>query len=110
MKIIMKFKFNFFILLIYSSFSLSFNIDSTISKVFKDSIDFKLIQSNAIKTKFRNNPDYIFLDALIEFNGDSASKKYQDFYSSADAGLDYIWESERFVTFGAEDKDFDTGD
>ena len=32
---------------------------------------------------------------------------YQDFYSSADAGLDYIWESERFVTFGAEDKDFD---
>ena len=82
MKIIMKFKFNFFILLIYSSFSLSFNIDSTISKVFKDSIDFKLIQSNAIKTKFRNNPDYIFLDALIEFNGDSASKKYQDFYSS----------------------------
>ena len=60
MKIIMKFKFNFFILLIYSSFLLSFNIDSTISKVFKDSIDFKLIQSNTIKTKFRNNPDYIF--------------------------------------------------
>ena len=81
MKIIMKFKLNFFILLLYSSLCFSFNIDSTISKVFKDSINFEFIQSNDIKTKFQNNADYVFLDALIEFNGDSASKKYRDFYS-----------------------------
>ncbi len=74
MKIIMLLKINFIIFGIFLSNLLSFNIDDAISKVFKDSIDFEL------DYKDKNNPDYIFLDALMEFNGDSASNKYQKFY------------------------------
>ena len=81
MKIIMKLKINFFIFLLYFSIILSFNIDNNILKVFKDSINFELINDNKINKKYQSNPDYIFFDALIEFDGDSASKKYQSFYS-----------------------------
>ena len=60
MKIIMKLKINFFIFLLCFSIILSFNIDNNILKVFKDSINFELINDNKINKKFQSNPDYIF--------------------------------------------------
>ena len=68
---------NFFIFLFFLSSLFSFDINTAISQALKDSINFKkeiLFSSGA------DNADYIFLDALIEFNGDSASKKYKNFY------------------------------
>lgn len=57
----------------------SFNVESMISKAFKDSLSINDL--SLIKNYTPTNPDSFFLDALIEFNGDSASKKYQKFYS-----------------------------
>ena len=77
MKTITTLKINFFIFLFFFSNLLSFDINLAISQVFKDSINFT--KDNLLSLN-KDNADYIFLDALIEFNGDSASAKYQKFY------------------------------
>ncbi len=74
MKTITTLKINFFIFVIFFSNLLSFDINTAISQAFKDSINFKK------DVLSKDNADYFFLDALIEFNGDSSSKKYQAFY------------------------------
>ena len=78
MKIITTLKINLLTSLLIFSSLLSFDIDFAISQALKDSINFK---KDDLATLSKNNADYIFLDALIEFNGDSASKKYQRFHS-----------------------------
>ena len=78
MKIITTLKINLFTSLFIFSSLLSFDIDLAISQALKDSINFKIDDLSALR---KDNAEYIFLDALIEFNGDSASKKYQKFYS-----------------------------
>ena len=81
MKIIKTLKISFFLYIIFFSILLSFNIEDAISKALKDSINFKKNNLFLLSKEFSNNADYIFLNALVEFNGDSASKKYQSFYS-----------------------------
>jgi len=82
MKIIMIFKINFFIFSVFFSGLFSFNVDSILNQAFKDSINIDQVKLFLLNKNIATNPDYIFLDALIEFNGDSASKKYRDFYRS----------------------------
>ena len=78
MRITVNLKINFFIFLISFNFLLGFDINTAISQALKDSINFK---NEDLSLLSKNSADYIFLDALIEFNGDSASKKYQTLYS-----------------------------
>tara|TARA_B100000029_G_scaffold449598_1_gene472953 strand:+ start:51 stop:806 length:756 start_codon:yes stop_codon:yes gene_type:complete len=73
-------KIKFFIAIIFISILFGFNIDAAINGILKDSLNFDL--NSLSKNSLATGPDYIFLDALIEFNGDSAFKKYQDFYYS----------------------------
>jgi len=77
MKTITTLKISFFIFAIFFSNLFSFDINTAISQAFKDSINFTKDDLSLLN---KDNSDYIFLDALIEFNGDSASKKYQKFY------------------------------
>ena len=78
MKIITILRINLLNSLFIFSSLLSFDIDFAISQASKDSINFN---REILSTFSKDDPNYIFLDALIEFNGDSASKKYQKFYS-----------------------------
>lgn len=78
MKIITTLKINLLTTLFIFSSLLSFDIEFAISQALKDSINFN---KDILSTLSKDDPNYIFLDALIEFNGDSASKKYQKFYS-----------------------------
>ena len=78
MKIITILRINLLNSLFIFSSLLSFDIDFAISQALKDSINFS---REILSTFSKDDPNYIFLDALIEFNGDSASKKYQKFYS-----------------------------
>ena len=78
MKIITILRINLLNSLFIFSSLLSFDIDFAISQALKDSINFN---REILSTFSKDDPNYIFLDALIEFNGDSASKKYQKFYS-----------------------------
>ena len=74
----MTFKINFFTFLFLFTTLFGFDVNLAISQALKDSITFKKEDLSLLS---KNNPDYIFLDALIEFNGDSASKKYKKLYS-----------------------------
>lgn len=78
MKIITILRINLLNSLFIFSSLLSFDIDFAISQALKDSINFN---REILSTFSKDDPNYVFLDALIEFNGDSASKKYQKFYS-----------------------------
>ena len=61
------------------SVSLLYSIDlkAEVNKVLKDS----LIDLNKIDLKYSNQPEYLFLNALIESDGESAINKYKDFYN-----------------------------
>ena len=74
----MTFKINFFTFLFLFTALFAFDVNLAISQALKDSITFKKKDLSLLS---KDNPDYIFLDALIEFDGDSASKKYQKLYS-----------------------------
>ena len=73
----MKIKINnnfFFILFLTCIFS--DDINYSLNLVLKDS----LIDINKINPKFKNQPEYIFLNALIENDGESAKNKFKDFH------------------------------
>ena len=76
----MKLKVRFFIFLFLFSTFFSFDIKSNIFKALRDSADYNVFNLLTAEKKELNNPDYLFLSALLEFNGDSASKKYKNFY------------------------------
>ena len=75
MKIIMR--FNSILLLVILSFSYADEIDKYIDKATKDSLNFDEINIILSNPQNTNKPEYIFLDAFIEFDGDSALKKYK---------------------------------
>ena len=79
MKIIMR--FNSILLLIILSFSYADEIDRYIDKAIKDSVNFDEINIILSNSQNINKPEYIFLEALIEFDGDSALKKYKNYHS-----------------------------
>ena len=79
MKIIMR--SNLILLLIVLSFSNADEIDKYIDKAIKDSFNFDEINIILSNSQNTNKPEYIFLDALIEFDGDSALKKYKNYHS-----------------------------
>jgi len=55
----------------------SLDVKTSINKVLKDS----LIDINQIDSKYSNQPEYLFLSALIDPDGESTLKKYKDFYN-----------------------------
>jgi len=67
----------FFFLLGFISLLYSLDVKTGINKVLKDS----LIDINQIDSKHLNQPEYLFLNALIDSDGESALKKYKDFYN-----------------------------
>ena len=81
MKIVMipKFKIfsSFFFLLGLMTLGYSIDIKSSVRKVLNDT----LININDIDIKYVNQPDYLFLSALIETDGDSALNKYKEFHN-----------------------------
>ena len=79
MKIIMR--FNSILFLIILSFSYADEIDRYIDKAIKDSVNFDEINIILSNSQNINKPEYIFLEALIEFDGDSALKKYKNYHS-----------------------------
>ena len=79
MKIIKK--FNYLISFSIFSFLLCNQIDDYISKALRDSIDLNNLNLFLSQNENSEKPEYIFLDALIEFNGDTATAKYKKYYS-----------------------------
>ena len=60
----------FYLFIFLCSHIYSNDIESYILKAFKDSIDFDLI--NQDRSENLNKPNFLFLDALIDSNGDSS--------------------------------------
>ena len=67
---------NFFIITILTSFLYSLDVESSLDKVLKDS----LIDINNIDSKDSNKPEYLFINALVESNGEIAVNQLKDFY------------------------------
>jgi len=79
MKIVMilKFKNFLFLFLIGLSSLYSLDVKTGINKVLKDS----LINISEIDSKYSNQPEYLFLSALIDSDGENTIQKYKDFYN-----------------------------
>ena len=67
----------FLTFLIFNSFLFSLNVESSLNKVLKDS----LIDIGNIDSKDFNKPEYLFMSALVESNGETAVNKLKDFYN-----------------------------
>ena len=78
MKIVMILKSKQSLLLFLIGFSLVYSLDvnTSIKKVLNDS----LININEIDLKYSNQPEYLFLSALVDSDGEIALQKYKDFY------------------------------
>ena len=79
MKIIKK--FNYFIFFSIFSFLICNQIDDYISKAMKDNINLNNLNLFLSQNVNSDKPEYIFLDAMMEFNGDTATAKYKKYYS-----------------------------
>ena len=80
MKIVMILKSKsspFLFLLGFISLLYSLDVKAGINKVLKDS----LIDINQIDLEDSNQPEYLFLSALIDSDGESTLNKYKDFYN-----------------------------
>lgn len=64
------------IFLVLSSFLLSLDVESSLNKVLKDS----LVDISNIDSKDSNKPEYLFINALVESNGEIAVSQLKDFY------------------------------
>ena len=82
MKIIMILNLKiFFIAIFFCSSLYSFNFESQISKILKDSIDFNPIDLEELSNTYSTNPNFLFLKALIDIDGDNALEKFQKLYT-----------------------------
>ena len=79
MKIVMilKSKKSFLLFLIGFSLVYSLDIKTGIKKALNDS----LVNINEIDLKYSNQPEYLFLSALVDSDGESALQKCKDFYT-----------------------------
>lgn len=79
MKIVMKLKNKKILILFFSLFissTYSIDIESSLNKALKDS----LVDINQIDSKFKNKPEYLFLSALVDIDGESTLNKFKEFY------------------------------
>jgi len=81
MKIVMNPKnklINYFLFLLgLLTISYAVDIQTSINKALKDS----LVNLSDVDTKYINQPEYLFLSALIDTNGESSLEKYKNFYN-----------------------------
>ena len=81
MSIVMNPRSNILLLFLFITCFLSlissFNIDKSVQTVLKDS----LINIDEIDEKYSNQPEYLFLSALLDANGDSALDKYKSLFN-----------------------------
>ena len=66
----------FFIAIFFCSSLYSFNFESQISKILKDSIAFNPIELEELSNTYSTNPNFLFLKALIDIDGDNALEIY----------------------------------
>ena len=78
----MNFNSNFFLIFILSiSFFYSFDFEFQISKIMKDSVDYDSLNIEELSLAYSTNPDFLFMEALIDFDGEKSLNKFKDFYN-----------------------------
>ena len=78
MKIIMISNFKtFFIVVAFCSSLFSSDFESQISKILKDSLDINSINMEELKASYSTDPNFLFMTALIDSNGDTALEKFK---------------------------------
>ncbi len=79
MKIVMILKSKKSLLLFLIGFSLVYSLDinTSIKKALNDS----LVNINEIDSEYSNQPEYLFLSALVDSDGETALQKCKDFYT-----------------------------
>ena len=75
MKIQMKINFKIIFFILFSTFVYSEDINHSLNLALKDS----LVDISKIDSKFQNQPEYMFLNALIDTDGESAKSKFIEF-------------------------------
>ena len=75
MKIQMKIKFKNLFFIIFISLSYTEDLNLSLNLALKDS----LIDISKVNIKFQNQPEYMFLNALIDSDGESAKNKFKEF-------------------------------
>ncbi len=75
MKIQMKINFKIIFFILFSTFIYAEDINRSLNLVLKDS----LVDISKIDSKFQNQPEYMFLNALIDTDGESAKSKFIEF-------------------------------
>ena len=75
MKIQMKIKFKIIFFILFSTFIYAEDINQSLNLALKDS----LVDISKIDSKFQNQPEYMFLSALIDSDGESAKSKFIEF-------------------------------
>ena len=72
MKIQMKKNFKIIFFILFSTFIYAEDINQSLNLALKDS----LVDISKIDSKFQNQPEYMFLNALIDTDGESAKSKF----------------------------------
>ena len=75
MKIQMKINFKIIFFILFSTFVYAEDINHSLNLALKDS----LVDISKIDSKFQNQPEYMFLNALIDTDGESAKSKFIEF-------------------------------
>ena len=68
-------KSSFFVFILFSTFVYAEDINHSLNLALKDS----LVDISQIDSKFQNQPEYMFLNALIDTDGESAKSKFVEF-------------------------------
>tara|TARA_B100000029_G_scaffold508049_1_gene594012 strand:- start:300 stop:1082 length:783 start_codon:yes stop_codon:yes gene_type:complete len=74
-------KLYFFIYIFLFSLIYNFDFELYVKQVLKDSISSDLINALNVNKEFSVDPNYLFLDALTDYNGESSLEKYKILYS-----------------------------
>ena len=82
MRIVMNLILRIFLITAFLfSYLFSFDFESEISKILKDSIDFDLFDIDDFDKAHSANPDFLFMTALMDFDGEKALEKFKDLYN-----------------------------
>ena len=71
----MKINFKIIFFILFSTFIYAEDINQSLNLALKDS----LVDISKIDSKFQNQPEYMFLNALIDTDGESAKSKFIEF-------------------------------
>ena len=82
MKITMNFnlKISLITALFFSSI-FCFDFELQISQILKDSIDSNLIDIEELSETYATNPNFLFMEALLDFDGEKSLEKFKNFYN-----------------------------